>query len=371
LAETTILTFRYRVKDSASRKHLRRMALAVNNVWNWCSGAQDHARKHNARWPNFVKLCAGLSGSSKEGLGIGSDVFQAVARQWCASRDKAKRRPRWRSSVGKKRSLGWVPFQTARAIQISGDTVKLGGKKFRLWLHRPIGGEALCGSFNEDASGRWFLNLQCLVPADRAVGNGEVGIDLGLKDFAALSDGSKIANPRYLRKSAARLAKAQRAGRKALARKINRKIAAQRRHFLHTESTRIARTFQFVAVGDVNSAKLAKTRMAKSVLDAGWSSFRGMLKYKMAMAPGARYIEASERYSTQTCSACGSRCGSPRGVQGLQVREWVCDGCGVLHDRDTNASLNILFSGRSAALHLTESRLLLGTEGVTAHLNSS
>jgi transposase len=93
--------------------------------------------------------------------------------------------------------------------------------------------------------------------------------------------------------------------------------------------------------------------MAKSVLDAGWSAFRSMLRYK-AMRHGARYVETNERYSTQTCSCCGSRDGSPRGVKGLRVREWICGGCGVLHDRDINSAINILFSGRNAGLHQTE-----------------
>lgn len=363
MADTIVLTYRYRVKD-AGRKHLLRMARDVNMVWNWCGGAQEHSRKTRTRWPSFVGLCAGLAGSSKEGLGVGSDVFQAVARQFCASRDKIKRRPRWRVSRGSKRSLGWVPFQTVRAIKVRGDVVMLGGRKFGLWLHRPIPADILCGSFSEDSTGRWFLNLQCRVPADRACGRGEVGIDLGLKDFASLSDGSKIDNPRHLRASAAKLAKAQRAGRKRAARNINRKIAAQRRHFLHIESTRIARTYQFVAVGDVNSAKLAKTRMAKSVLDAGWSAFRQMLSYKMAMAPGAVMVEACERNSTRACSQCGTLSG-PSGMKGLGVRSWTCEDCGVLHDRDTNAALNILRSGRNTALQVTESSGLKAGSGVT------
>ncbi|WP_370655740.1 zinc ribbon domain-containing protein [Paracraurococcus lichenis] len=93
--------------------------------------------------------------------------------------------------------------------------------------------------------------------------------------------------------------------------------------------------------------------MAKSVLDAGWSAFRSMLSYKTAMRRGARFVETNERHSTQTCSSCGAR-GGPRGPKGLRVRSWVCDGCGVLHDRDTNAALNILRSGRNIDRQRTE-----------------
>lgn len=283
-------------------------------------------------------------------------MFQAVAAHWLVSRDKHRRRPKWRVSHGSRRSLGWVPFQAAkRSIKVTKQGIRFNKRIFHIWQHREIPADIRSGSFSEDADGRWYINLTCRVPADRDAGNGDVGIDLGLKDFAALSDGTKISNPRHLRKSAASLAKAQRAGRKRLARKIHRKVAAQRRHFLHVETSRIARTYGFVAVGDVNSAGLARTRMAKSVLDAGWSTFRQMLSYKLAMAPGSRYVEADERYSTQTCSCCGSRAGSPRGLKGLGERGWQCEDCGTRHDRDINAALNILASGRSIALHVAGS----------------
>lgn len=223
------------------------------------------------------------------------------------------------------------------------------GRKYRLWLSRPIPADIRSGSFSQDATGRWYLNLTCHVAEIEATGDGEVGIDLGLHDLAALSTGEKIANPRHLRKSAARLARAQRAGRKALARTIHRKVAAQRRHFLHEQSTAIVRANSLIVVGDVNSARLARTKMAKSVLDAGWTAFRSMLSYKTAMRRGARFVEANERHSTQVCSACDAR-GGPRGLEDLGVRSWVCDGCLCLHDRDTNAARNILRSGRNIAL---------------------
>ena len=323
------------------------MAVAVNQVWNYAGGIQNDSRRHNKRWPSFPELARLTAGSSKE-LGLHSDTVQDVLKHWCAARDKARRRPRWRVSWGAKRSLGWVPFQCARPLKVSGDTVTFLGRKYRLWLSRPIPEDIRSGSFSQDATGRWYLNLVCDVPCDHPMGTGEVGIDLGLKDLAALSTGEKVGNPRHLRKSADRLAKAQRAGRKALARKINRKIAAQRRDFLHKLSHRIAAENALICVGDVNSARLARTRMAKAVLDAGWTALRSQLRYK-AMRHGATFVEVNERYSSQTCSCCGV-VGGPKGLKGLRVREWACGGCGVLHDRDTNAAINILLSGRNAAL---------------------
>lgn len=355
MAEHIFLTFRFRVKDRENAR-LRKMARDVNLVWNWCGGAQEHAWRVGGRWPNIVSLGKGLSGLS-EHVGLGSDTFQAVAVQWCVSRDKHKKRPRWRISNGHRRSLGWVPFQAAnRSIKVTDEGVRLNKHVFRIWKHREIPDDIRSGNFSEDASGRWFLNLVCRVEADRTSGHGDVGIDLGLRNFATLSNGELVSNPRYIRIAEIALAKAHRAGRKKQARNIYRKVAAQRRHFLHVETSRIAKTFRFVAVGNVNSARLARTRMAKSVLDASWSNFRQMLSYKLAMAPDSVYVEADERYSTQTCSCCGSRAGGPKGLKGLRVRQWDCSECETSHDRDVNAACNILESGRNIALQQTENR---------------
>ena len=91
--------------------------------------------------------------------------------------------------------------------------------------------------------------------------------------------------------------------------------------------------------------KLVKTKMAKSVLDAGWGQLRAMLEYKSRWA-GVVYMEINENYTTQTCSCCGAiSANSPKGRAGLRIREWTCTGCGALHDRDVNAAKNILALG--------------------------
>ena len=95
-------------------------------------------------------------------------------------------------------------------------------------------------------------------------------------------------------------------------------------------------------MGNVNAARLAKTSMAKSVLDAGWSSFRNMLRYK-AMRHGAWFEEVNESFSSQLCSACGCLPASrPKGIAELGIRQWVCSDCGAEHDRDVNSALNLL-----------------------------
>jgi transposase len=252
------------------------------------------------------------------------------------SRKRGCRRPKWRG----KRSLGWVPFRDG-VVKIDGEAVVYSKQRFKLWLHRPVDGDIRGGSFSQDAMGRWYLNLQCEVEQIEASALGAIGIDLGLKTLATCSDGRKIENLRHAKTWAEKLATAQRAGRKRRVRAIHRKIANARRHQHHVETTRLATQYALIVVGNVNSAKLKRTRMAKSVSDAGWSLFRNMLRYKVAMRRGAEFEERSERYSTQTCSECGCL-GGPKGREGLVVREWTCRDCGASHDRDVNAARNIL-----------------------------
>ena len=108
-------------------------------------------------------------------------------------------------------------------------------------------------------------------------------------------------------------------------------------------STQAAKGYGAVFVGNVNASALAKTRQAKSVLDAGWSAFRTMLSYKCAHA-GVWFEEVDEAFSTQTCSVCNSRTG-PHGREGLGIRGWQCVVCEAIHGRDVNAAQNILAAG--------------------------
>ncbi len=357
-----VLTYRYRIEDATSGRHLRRQALAVNRVWNYCGDIQNAARRHNKRWPSGFDLIKLTSGSNKL-LGLHSDTVQAVCKPFAISRDACGKRPRWRG----RKSLGWIPFQAPRAIRVQGDTVTFLSRGYRLWLSRPIEGKILCGAFGEDARGRWYLNLQVEVREDSQHGSGEIGIDLGLKSLVAVSTGEKVEAPRIFRKHEQALAIAQRAGRKPRVRAIHARIANCRKHFLHELSTRLVRENRRICVGNVNSSGLARTSLAKSVLDAGWSQLRSQLRYK-ATRHGAEYIEVDERFSTQVCSACGAR-GGPQGREGLVVREWSCCRCGARHDRDINSAINLLASGRNVGLQQTEIPSLQGGEDVNAALS--
>lgn len=338
-----IRTFRYRIKDSTPGKRLERMASAVNFVWNYCNDTQKTALRWDKKWPSGFDLNKLTTGSGKE-LGLHSQTVQAVCEQYAESR-RQRQRPflRYRG----KRSLGWIPFK-ASGIKANGDSLIYAGQRLRYWHSRelPDGAKLKTGSFAQDSRGRWYISLTCEVPAvARQCGTASVGIDLGLKSLATFSDGTELPASRFYRDLEPQLAVAQRAGKKRRAAALHARIANRRRDALHKISTVVVESHGMIVVGNVSPSGLAKTRMAKSVLDSGWSSLREMLRYK-AMAHGAIYIEVNEAFSTQVCSGCGRRPTSrPTGIADLGIREWTCSDCGAVHRRDVNAAKNILRLG--------------------------
>jgi putative transposase len=212
----------------------------------------------------------------------------------------------------------------------------------------------------KDAAGRYFASFVVEVaPEPLPETDAEVGIDLGLTHFAVLSDGQRIANPRFLRRAERRLKKAQKAlsrkqkgsANRAKARlkvaKAHARVADARRDWAHKLSTSIIRENQAVYVEDLAVKGLARTRLAKSVHDAGWAQFVAMLEYK-----ATRYGRVFARVgrfapTSQICSACGVL----DGPKPLHVRTWTCRHCGTVHDRDLNAAKNILAAGRVERLN--------------------
>ncbi|MEU4479227.1 transposase [Micromonospora sp. NPDC023966] len=211
----------------------------------------------------------------------------------------------------------------------------------------------------KDAAGRYFASFVVAAPDQPLPPAGtEVGIDLGLTHFAVLSDGTKIDAPKFLRRAARKLRRLQQdlsrkqrgsANRTKAVVKVARahaRVADTRRDWQHKLSTRIIRDNQAVYVEDLCVVGLGRTRLAKSVHDAGWSQFVGMLEYKAVRA--GRTFAKINRFapSSQTCSTCGRI----DGRKPLFVRSWTCP-CGSAHDRDVNAAKNILAQGRWESLN--------------------
>ena len=340
-----ILTYKYRIKNRNAKSALRRHAVAVNQVWNYCCAQQrDIESRYRAGAPkrkwashyDLQRLCKGAGAM----FGIHQQTIGGVCRTFAQARDKARHAPAFRKSYGVRRSLGWIPFE-GQSRQIKDGAVTYLGKRFYLWglKRRPIPATVKGGAFVEDALGRWYVCLTVEVERKPATNDKAIGIDLGLKSLATLSDGRKIEAPQIYRRYEQQLATLQRAGKRRHAKRLHAKIKACRADFLHKISTELAGQNAIIAVGNVNARALA----SKSVLDAGWSSFRKMLAYK-----AKDYREVDERFTTQDCSACGARCG-PKGQKGLGIRQWQCSSCGISHDRDVNAALNILAIARRSA----------------------
>ncbi|WP_246217525.1 RNA-guided endonuclease InsQ/TnpB family protein [Paraburkholderia panacisoli] len=275
--------------------------------------------------------------------------MQAVAEEYATRRKQAWMvKLRWRASRDSRRSLGWIPFKW-NAIRYRNGQLFIGQMVLSLWDSYGLADYELgTGNISEDSRGRWYINISVKLSPQhgphRSGAAKSVGIDLGLKDFASLSDGHVVGSGRHYRKLEGELAKAQRAKNKARVRALHTKIKNSRKDQLHKLSTALVEEYGAIFIGNVNASALAKTRMAKSVLDAGWSAFRTMLQYKCDYA-GVWFDEVDEAYSTVICSCCKRRTG-PKGLEGLRIREWACLECGAYHHRDINSADKILAAGR-------------------------
>ncbi len=340
------ITYRFKLRDK-HRAELNRQARAVSFVWNYANEMQRKAARDGRKWLSAYDLHKLTSGTSGE-LDLHAHTIQRACTQYVNSRQEHKRP--WLRFRGKK-SLGWVPFNTGH-VTFDGQGFVFRGVGYEPMHLRDLkpGVKLGAGSFSADSSGRWYLNVPVEIARAAEAPEGEVGIDLGLKTLATLSNGEVVATPQFYRKSEGPLATTQRRKKSKRTKAIHAKIANRRKDFLHKASAKIAQGNGLIVVGDVSPSKIAKTQMAKSVLDAGWAYFKRMLSYK-SLRNGGTYLEVAEAYSTQTCSTCGTLPASrPRGIAGLSKRVWTCSDCGAMHNRDVNAALNILRAGQRTLL---------------------
>ena len=286
---------------------------------------------------------------------------------WSAGRRKGPRvaPPRFKSRKDRRQAVRFTANARFRVLP-SGKLrlPKIGDVEVR-WS-RDLPSAPASVTIIKDSAGRYFASfvVQAGPAADAARfpapgTSAEVGIDLGLTWFAVLSDGTVIRSPKFLRRAERKLRRLQ----KSLSRKVegssNRdkarvkvarahaKVADSRRDFHHQTSTALIRDDQAVYAEDLCVTGLARTRLAKSVHDAGWSAFVTMLEYKAERY--GRHFGKIGRFvpSTGPCSACGVNSGS----KPLHVRQWTCPACGTVHDRDLNAAKNILALGRRERLN--------------------
>jgi putative transposase len=241
--------------------------------------------------------------------------------------------------------LGWVPYRVAQ-IKLKGKCLRFSGKSIRVFDQILLQGKTWkSGCFAQDAVGDWWLCMPVEQPVEMTYApHDAVGLDLGLRETAATSDGDKLIAGRFYRGIEQKLRQAQRRGHKRQAKRLHRLAARRRKDALHKFSTRIVKAYQNIVIGDVSSLKLVKTRMAKSVLDAGWGMLKTQLHYKGQQAGRGVFI-VNESNTTRTCSSCRSLTG-PRGLDMLSVSTWGCRVCGDVHDRNVNSAKLILCAWR-------------------------
>jgi IS605 OrfB family transposase len=339
----TIKTIKVRVRD----KHvflLNQQAKSVNFVWNFLNETSHRFIKERATFMSAFSLQKYTDGAGKM-LGLHSHSVQEVGKEYVTRRKQFKKsKLNWRKSQGVKRSLGWIPFKSG-SVKWKNGSAYFNGQYFRVWDSYGLSNYTFrSGSFNEDSRGRWYLNIVVQIEAIQGQGEQTVGIDLGCKETATDSAGHKIQGREY-RELEEKLGIAQRARNKKRSKAIHAKITNRRSDTLHKYSHKLVNENAAIFVGNVSSKGLVKTKMAKSVLDAGWSTLKTMLEYKCAHA-NIIFKEINEVYTTQACSCCGSISdNSPKGRAGLRIREWTCSDCDTTHDRDINAAINIKHRG--------------------------
>jgi putative transposase len=369
------LRYNYRVYLTAAERSAAGRALGcVRVVWNDALAHRRAAHEAGEKYPADAEMSARLTRSKETPQRAWlNEVSAVVLQQSLADLNKAYRAffnslsgkrkgpkveaPRFKSRKDSRQSLRFTANSRFKILENGRLRLpKIGDIEVRWTRGLPAAPTSV--TLIRDAAGRYFASF-VIEAGERPLPetDAECGIDLGLSHFAVMDDGTKFSAPKFLRRAEKKLKKAQ----QDLSRKqkgsrnrdkarvkfarTHAHVADARRDFHHKLSTKVIRENQAVTVEDLAVRGLARTRLAKSVHDAGWSSFTGMLEYKAKLY--GREFRKIGRFepTSQVCSACGAK----DGPKPLSVRQWTCKECSTVHDRDVNAAKNIAALGRREA----------------------
>ena len=381
MTRTIQTTYRYHLTPTGAQEIvLNQFAGARRFVWNWALHRKKSHYQQMGETLSYHDLAGELTRLKQqpETAWLREMDSQSLQQQTLRDLDSAyqhffRRVKRGEKHKGfprfKSRKTDTPRFRIPQRVVLHADAVsvpKIG--MIRAVIHRPREGVTKGATFTREPSGHWFV---CIVTEQQAAPRTErpvqthVGVDVGLKSLAVFSTGETIANPRWYRTQSRKLRRAQQAlnrtvkgshnrgkARVVVAR-LHQKIRNQRSDFLHKLSTDLVRHFDLVSIEDLSVRGLAKTKLATSVLDAGWGMFRAMREYKADR--NDTHVVAIGRFfpSSKMCGACGWIHDLT-----LAIREWDClnPECGVHHDRDLNAARNIDHEG----MRLCELRVAAG-----------
>jgi putative transposase len=367
--------YRYRlVPTPAQESLLQQFAGARRWVYNWSLARRQEHYRAMGKTLTVSALCAELVALKQQPAmawlaAVDSQALQQAIRDldqaFQGFFERRARYPRFRS---KKRDT--PSFRIPQRVVVRDGHVVVPKIGFiRMRQHRPLDGETKSATFKRDASGHWYVTLvvhfelpDTPLPAPDPARTS--GLDAGLKDVAVLSDGTRFPAPRYYRHAERKLRRLQRhlsrtkaggCNREKARRKVARqhqKVAHQRKDFLHKLTTGVVNQNDAICIEDLSLKGLAKTKLSKSVRDAGLGQMRFMLTYKTAWR--RKHLAIIDRFypSSRLCDVCGAR----NNALTLADRVWVC-ACGATHDRDLTAARNIRQEGlRLLAAGYPESR---------------
>jgi len=357
-------TYRFRMEPNREqREALNRQAGARRWVWNWALGQRKwYYFKFKKTFPSAelsAKLTmmkslvefSWLNDADSQSL---QQVLKDLDRAFVNFFEKRARFPKFKSRKNERPRFR-IP-QRVWFVDGKISVPKIGFIKIKQL--QEIEGITKSATFKQDACGHWFVTVvshfempNIVLPKPKV--SETVGIDVGLIDFAVLSNGERIATPKFYRKAQRKLRRAQKtvdrrekgSNRRQKAKlrvaKIHQEIAAKRKDFLHKLSTKLIRKYGCICIEDLCIKGLARTKLSKSILDAGHGMFRSMLEYKAEW--NYKTVVRVDRFypSTKMCFECGR----VNKNLGLGDRTWTCPSCQLVLDRDLNAALNIKEEG--------------------------
>lgn len=355
--------YRFRMKATDDQGHaLSRMAGARRWVWNWALARKREHYKTTGKTLLTPALSleltalktrpetAWLKEADSQAL---QQTLKDLDRAFVNFFEKRARFPRFKS-----RKRDKARFRIPQRVKIEAGKVycpKVGWVRVR--QSQEVTEKTKSATFRREANGKWYVSLvvefampDVPVPLpDRA---GVVGIDLGLKDFAVLSNGEREAAPRFYRKAQRRLKRAQRHERrcvkdskrhakaKARVSRIHQQVGNRRKDFLHQLTTHLVAKHEGICIEDLSLKGLTRTKLARSFHDAALGEFRRQITYKAEW--NRKHLVVIDRFfpSSRFCRGCGAL----NETLTLSERQWVCD-CGMVHDRDLSAAINIQNEG--------------------------